>query len=518
MAAEIPVLLVDDDVFVCRVVEDLLGQHGFSVEIAGSAAEAARKIRNGFQGPIVLDRMLPDADGTELLPSLLEICPTNPVVLFTGYGSVDLAINSIQTGAFEFLDKGELMERLVPCVKAAAERFLEQVRVSRHLESGEVRTSFREIITQSREMQAVFRTLRNALNSSVTVLIQGESGTGKELVARAIHDYGLRTEQPFLALNCAGIPENLLEAEIFGYERGAFSGATARKPGKFEVASDGTLLLDEIGEMHPSLQAKLLRVIQSGEYQRLGGVETLHANVRVLSATNRDLEREIELGRFRRDLFYRLAVFTVYLPPLRERKGDVAILAEHFLRQNARRESKPVSRFDRNALLLLESYHFPGNIRELENIISYAVISSRGDTLTIADFPPNFLCAVSEYRKASKSGRSAYFALPEPPVVYLPERDEFSLESSGSIPAEEGAAEPHGSGVVGAKSSPLDASVRRVTGEAGFPSLRSVEMRHIEHAMQRAGGNKAKAARLLGISRVTLYRKLAASLADTEGA
>jgi two-component system response regulator AtoC len=493
MSQETPVLLVDDDIFVVGVVEKILRPHGFSVESAGGGEEAIKRVRDGFRGVVVLDRILPDIDGTELLPAFGVICPGNPVIFLTGHGSVDLAVDSIRDGAFEFLDKSELMDRLLPSVEAAAARFREQEESERLLQRGLVHTSFREIITESREMQAVFRALRNALESNVTVLIQGESGTGKELVARAVHDYGPRSKGPFLALNCAGIPENLLEAEIFGYERGAFTGAQSRKPGKFEAAQEGTLLLDEVGDMHPALQAKLLRLLQSGEFQRLGGVETLYADVRVLSSTNRNLEREIETGDFRRDLYYRLAVFTVYLPPLRERKGDIRVLAEHFLREFAEKESKLVEGIDRNAMLLLESYAFPGNIRELQNILTYAVISSRGKMLTIADFPPNFLRAVSLHRKASKHPLRHNIVLPEPPVVYMPDRAEI-VGRGHEVVAEEEAS--------------VEGSLSRVSPEH-FPSLAELELSHIEKALRLCRGNKSAAARMLGISRVTLYRKLA---------
>ena len=503
------VLLVDDDEFVCQVVVDLLGRNGFPVKVVSSGQEAYAEVQGGFRGVVVLDRVLPDIDGTELLPLLLEMCPTNPVVLLTGHGSLDLALDSIQTGAFEFLDKSELMARLVPCVHAAALRFREFNSASQGADSRKDATRFPEIVTRSREMKAVFRTLLNALDSSVTVLIQGESGTGKELVASAIHENGPRASGPFVALNCAGIPENLLEAEIFGYERGAFTGATSRKPGKFELAQGGTLLLDEIGEMHPTLQAKLLRVIQSGEYQRLGGVETLYADVRVLSSTNRNLEREVELGRFRADLYYRLAVFTVYLPPLRERAGDIAVLSEHFVREYSRLESRNVNTIDKNAMELLGSYNFPGNIRELQNIISYAVISSRNETLTIADFPPNFLRAVRQYRWESGQSHKPVFHMPEPPDVYIPVR------AAGDEEARQVAKRPFSEPALPGKASvgstrDLSASADVFEHAGGFRTLEEVEAAHINKALVRTGGNKAQAARLLGISRVTLYRRLAA--------
>ncbi|MFT7622859.1 MAG: two-component system response regulator AtoC, partial [Myxococcota bacterium] len=307
----------------------------------------------------------------------------------------------------------------------------------------------------------VMRALENAFTSSVPVLIHGESGTGKELAARAIHNQGPRKDFPFVAMNCAGIPEALLEAELFGHERGAFTGAVSRRLGVFEQAQGGTLFLDEIGDLHPSLQAKLLRVLQSKQFKRVGGNSTLTADVRVLAATNRDLEQEVEEGRFRPDLYYRLAVYTVLLPPLRDRAGDVPYLVVYFLTRCADRENKEIVGADPEVLELLELHDYPGNVRELENIISYAVVSARDEVLSIADLPPGFLRAVARKQKLVDADRGT------------------------ATPADED------------------------TGEGPFATLAAHEKKHIANALLRARGNKTRAAHMLGVSRMRLYRKIA---------
>ena len=446
-----------------RVVRKLLSTAGgYVVEEAPDGGSALALLLGGFHGVIVLDVRLPDIEGPELFKRIRDVSPNSPVIFLTGYGSTDLALDTIQDGAFEFIEKDDLLNRLLPTVEHAAASILEPSVPGGPPKDEE--GSFGGIVTQSQAMAAVFRSLRSAIDSNVSVLVHGESGTGKELVARAIHNYSTRRNDPFMAINCAGIPENLLEAELFGYERGAFTGAVSRKIGKFEAARGGTLFLDEIGELHPMLQAKLLRVLQEGELQRLGGNQTIQTDVRIVSATNRDLEQEIAEGGFRADLYYRLAVYVVYIPPLRERPGDVPLLLDFFVRRFAEREERPVRAVDPRVGELLELYDFPGNVRELENIVSYAVVSARGPTITIANLPPAFLRAVSTRKRALQAEAQA------PTPVARP------------------------------------AAVGTESGE--FPTLEQVERRHIERALKTASGNKTAAANLLGISRMTLYRKL----------
>jgi len=287
-------LVIDDDAVVTGLIHRILSTTGCLVESVETGQDAL-KAAKGFEGVIVLDIRLPDIDGPTVFKKLKALAPTCPVIFLTGHGSMDLALDAMQDGAFEFIDKTTLIARL----PAAVEEAFRTINAAGDPGSSQ---GFGHIVTQSREMGVLFRTLRNAIESTVPVLIHGESGTGKELIARAIHEQSASARGPFIAINCAGIPEPLLEAELFGYERGAFTGAVSRRIGKFEAAHGGTLLLDEIGEMHPMLQAKLLRVLQEGELQRLGGNQTIKTECRVVSATNRDLEQEIEDGRFRADL------------------------------------------------------------------------------------------------------------------------------------------------------------------------------------------------------------------------
>jgi two-component system response regulator AtoC len=480
------VLVIDDDPWIRVLVERLLGARGYRVRSVADGTNALAVLREGFAGVVVLDVQLPDIDGTKLLRQIRLVAPEMPVILLTGQASTDLALDSIRDGAFDFVDKVQLAARLPDAVDHA--RTL--------VESAAQSAPFAGIVSRSAAMRGVFRSVQSALPSRVPVLIRGESGTGKELMARALHVNGPRRDGPFIAVNCAGIPDNLLEAELFGYEKGAFTGATARKLGRFDMARRGTLFLDEIGDMPLGLQPKLLRVLQEGEFVRLGGVETLTADVRVVSATHRALEEAVAVGRFREDLYYRLSVYTVNLPPLRDRAGDIPELARHFVRVCAAREGKPVVDLDPRVLELLSSYPFPGNVRELENLLAHAVVAARGTVLGIADLPQPFLRAVALERRrpsAHDEGEGEPLLHLEPTRTPPPEPFE---------PARAPAYEPR----------PPEP---RATGRP-FPTLREVSRLHVMEALRVAGGNKAEAARLLGVSRMTLYRTLSDLEVDPE--
>lgn len=449
------VLLVDDDVAIQDLVSALLEDAGFDVRIAQTGAGALSFYRSGFSGVVVLDLMLPDTNGHELFPKLRRIRNENPVVFLTGHGSTQLALETIREGAFDFVDKRNLAARLVPVVASAFAQWQHN--------ASDVIEGFEHIITRSRAMFAVFRAVSNVVSSELPVLLRGESGTGKELVAQAIHQTSNRSKGQFVGVNCGGIPDNLLEAEMFGYERGAFTGATQRKPGRFDEAQGGTLLLDEIGELPMALQTKLLRVLQEREYRRLGGSQTIRANVRVISSTHRNLEAMVRQGTFREDLYYRLAVFSVSLPPLRERSGDVPVLVRHFTAIASSRERKRITGVDERAMEILASFHYPGNVRQLENIVNYAVVSARTEVISIADLPAELLDEVSEGRM-----------------------------TAGGEPAVEASS----------------AAAALVYTDANFPTLKALEAEHVTRALELAQGNRAKAARLLGVSRMTLYRKI----------
>ena len=445
----VPVLIVDDDPEIRELVGALLDGREYALTMAATGKEALRHCRDGFEGVLILDDMLPDYRGSQLFGELRALTPHSPVIFITGYGTTELAIQTIQGGAFEFIDKSDLMLRLAAAVANAVVAMENDRRASSD--------AFEAIITQSPLMLEMFRALRKAVKSNISVLVRGESGTGKELIARALHMSGPRHSGPFVAVNCAGIPNELLEAEMFGYEKGAFTGAAGRKLGRFDIARGGTLLLDEIGEMPAALQAKLLRVLQEGEYQRLGGTQTLKADVRIVSATNRNLEKEVEEGRFREDLYFRLAVFTVVLPPLRDRAEDIPLLVKHFAQRASDRENKRIDKIDDRLMDVLSSYRFPGNVRELENVLTFAVVASSSPILTISCLPQTFLGAVALTRSQK-----------QPSQIDLPKPD-----SGGP-----------------------------------FPTLADIERIHVQRAMELAKGNKAEAARLLGVSRMTLYRKL----------
>ena len=466
------VLVVDDDLGLCWAIKKLLSPELYDVVVANRAEEALQMVQNGFVGVVVLDLNLPDQPGDWLFEKIQNIRPENPVIFLTGFGTTDLALQLIQKGAFDFIEKSHLKVRLNDAVSNAFELLEEHENAQMMMETGRVELAFSDLVTDSPEMRAIFRILKSVLASNVTVLVEGESGTGKELVARALHKAGVRQGNPFVALNCAGIPETLLEAELFGYERGAFTGAVQRKIGRYELANKGTLFLDEIGELQPNMQAKMLRLLENGEFQRLGGLETLSADVRLVSATHRRLDREILEGRFREDLYYRLAVFKVELPALRERTGDIQVLTKYFLEEQALTENRIFEGIDERAMDLLERYDYPGNVRELRNIISHAVVTSKGPFVTISDLPPDFL------RRMSAGPSSIQNPVPVSHFQHAPPGHQSLRESE----------------------------VTSVTSE--FPTLKEMEKLHVEKALTASDGNKAEAARLLGINRVTLYRKI----------
>ena len=466
------VLVVADDPLVSEVISEILGHHGYQSIVVNSGQDAVDAVRSGFRGPVLLDLWLPDMSGQDVFVKLRQLDESMPVIFLTGHGTTELALESIQTGAFEFLDKADITERLLSTVDAASDHHEATLR------GREVPVDrpdpFGRIIGDSPQMRSVFRSLENALDSRLTVLIRGESGTGKELIARAIHDGGPRRHGPFVTINCASIPETLLESELFGYERGAFTGAAARKQGRFELARGGTLFLDEIGEMHPTLQAKLLRVIQDRQFQRLGGVETISADVRIISATHRNLEEEVAATRFREDLYYRLAVFMVVLPPLRARTGDVPLLVDHLASEVAKREHRDVLDVDRRALEVLCAHRWPGNVRELENVISFAVISSKTPVITIADLPPHFVSAARLGGDAgAQDGEVDSLSQTSDAGIALPQERPAHLRVDGS-----------------------------------FATLAELEAAHIRRVLDHCRGNKTKAARSLGIGRTTMYRKI----------
>ncbi len=388
MPGDATILLVDDDERLCRAAGKVLSAEGYRVVSAGSGREALAALREHAAALAICDLRLPDLDGIALLQQARRLRPDIEVVMISGHGSVEKAVEAMRLGAYDFVEKPIDSAALVKVVGKALERqrlSRDTLRLRRELEQGR---GLDALIGDSPAMQAVRALIRQVAPTDVNVLIQGESGTGKELVADALHRLSARGDGPLVKISCAAIPETLLESDLFGHERGAFTGAAAIKPGRFELADGGTLLLDEIAEMSPALQAKLLRVLQDGRFQRLGGTRELHTDVRLLAATHADIPRAMAEGKFRTDLYYRINTLQIALPALRDRREDIPLLAGHFLRRSAAAMGKPVHAVSPRALGQLTAHRWPGNVRELEHVIQRAVALATGDTVTSVAFAP----------------------------------------------------------------------------------------------------------------------------------
>jgi len=439
MMKKVKILVVDDEAIVRESLSDWLKEAGYQVFMAGSGYEALEIIEKEKPGIMITDLVMPSMDGIELMKKAKAQRPGIEVVIITAYASIPTAITAMKEGAFDYIEKPFCPERVELVVQKLAqhqELVEENFSLRQRLED---QYRFENIIAKSAKMQRVIEVIKVVARSSATVLITGESGTGKELVARAIHAQSHRNNKPFIAVSCAALPESLLESELFGHERGSFTGAYAQKKGKFEFADGGTLFLDEIGEMSANIQVHLLRVLEEKEFTRVGGNEPIKVDVRVISATNKDLKKAVEKQEFREDLYYRLNVVNVELPPLRERKEDVPLLAEHFLGKFASENRKDISAFSPGAMEFLLGYDWPGNVRELENAIERAVILAKGSLITNDDLP-------------QENRSPAYLAAPK-------------------------------------------------------KNLKEVEEEHILNILRKTGGNYSEAARILGISRMTLYNK-----------
>jgi len=383
------ILVVDDEVSQRELLQMVLSEEGYTVETAQSGEEAVEKVHDAFYNIVIMDLKMGGIGGLEALKQIKEVSQVIQVLIVTAYASVDSAVSAMRSGALNYLTKPIDLEELKIMVEKttevsdlAAENESLRAQLSTNLQIG-------EIIGSSSGMIEVFETIRMAAPTDATVLILGESGTGKELVADAIHRNSPRASYPLVKVNCAALPESLLESELFGHEKGSFTGAVARREGRFMLADRGTLFLDEIGEMSLLLQVKLLRVIQERTFERVGGTQTLNVDVRLIVATNKDLDVEVREGRFREDLFYRLNVIPITLPPLRERREDVPVLAEHFLHMISERNRKDIRGFTPAAMDLLVRNKWQGNVRELENVVERAVIMARGEFVQPEDLPSN---------------------------------------------------------------------------------------------------------------------------------
>ncbi|MCZ7602423.1 MAG: sigma-54 dependent transcriptional regulator [Melioribacteraceae bacterium] len=382
------VFIVDDEESILKLLTHWVkSKWGYNVRTFTNGTDALNALSEN-PSLILLDIMLPDINGNEVLKRIKTTNQNLPVIMLSAQGSVEVAIESIRLGAYDYFPKPIDQNRLEPAIKNALTNYELVKRINELEENLQKEYSFDNIISTDNSMQKVFRLVSKVLDNDITVLIQGESGTGKELIARAIHYNGSRKEKPFIVVNCASIPRELLESELFGHEKGAFTGAHQRKIGKFELGNGGTIFLDEIGEMEMSLQAKILRVIQQKEFERVGGTEVIKTDVRILSATNRDLKEAVDNKEFREDLYYRLSSFPIFIPPLRERRGDIIILIDYFVNKFNDKLSKNVKGFSKSALKVLYDYDWPGNIRELENLIERCIILTDQNEIDISILPP----------------------------------------------------------------------------------------------------------------------------------
>ena len=381
------ILVVDDDASHRTMLKAVLSAEGYQVQEADDGDTACREVEKNIFDLVLMDLRMKRMHGDAAQKKIYEISPGTPVVIMTAYGSVRSAVKALKAGAQNYLTKPIDVEELkILVVKTLHHRMLEEENLNLK-ERLDARFDFGDIIGRSPSMRELFETLSLVAPSEATVLIQGESGTGKELVANAIHHNSHRKDRPFVKVNCAALPETLLESELFGHEKGAFTGAAGPKKGRFQLADRGTLFLDEIAEMAPATQAKILRVLQEREFEPVGGTRTVQVDTRVISASNRNLEEEIVAGRFREDLYYRLNVVMIKVPPLRDRSTDIPLLADYFLKHYAEKNHRSLKGFHPRAMDLLLRHAWPGNVRELENVIERAVIMARGDRVAPSHFP-----------------------------------------------------------------------------------------------------------------------------------
>lgn len=448
------VLIVDDEPNAVKVLSAILSKAGYKTTGAESTERAISIIHELDVDTIITDLKMPGRDGIELFEYVKNNFPDIPVIFLTAYGTVESAVNAITCGAFYYFIKPPDYPKL----KSILDRAVEQRNLKKELSYLRSRLSEDNkeirIIGKTPEINKIFDIIEAIKNSESNVLIQGETGTGKELIARALHFKSIRKDKPFVAVNCASIPKELIESELFGYEKGAFTGASSRRTGKFEEAEGGTIFLDEIGELELSLQAKLLRVLQEREIERIGSNKKIKVNFRLVSSTNRDLSKEVREGRFREDLYYRINVVEIKVPPLRDRKEDIPLMVSEFTKEFSLRENKMVI-VPEDVMNILSDYHWPGNIRQLRNTIERAVVISRKERITIADLPDE-LTGIIEARR-------------------------------------------------------LDSGYNRSILKSELRPLRDLELEAVKEALKLCNGNKSKAAKMLGISRKALYKRLSVS-------
>jgi two-component system response regulator HydG len=381
------ILVVDDEASHRKMIEAVLSDEGYEIKQADDGQTAIDAVKKEFYDLVLMDIRMSAVGGIEALKQIKEISPAIPIIIMTAYASVDTAVNALKSGAYDYLTKPLDIDELKILVQKTL-RYHQLEKENIYLkERLNDRFDFSNIIGRSPAMKKLFETTALVAPSEATVLIFGESGTGKELIANAIHQNSPRKERPLITVNCAALPETLLESELFGHEKGSFTGAIARKQGRFQLAHHSSIFLDEVAEMAPATQAKILRVLQEREFEPLGSTQTIKVDTRVIAATNKNLEEEIKKGRFREDLYYRLNVVSLEVPPIRERREDISLLADFFLKRYAEKNKRILKGFTPRAMDLLMRYDWPGNVRELENVVERAVIMARGEMITPAEFP-----------------------------------------------------------------------------------------------------------------------------------
>jgi DNA-binding NtrC family response regulator len=454
MPAKARILVVDDEISIVEVLKALLTREGYSVSTASDGDEALEIIREEKFDLLISDIRMQRMDGITLLRMAREVQEHLAVVMVTAYGTVETAVAAMKNGAFDYVTKPFKIDELILTVQRALS--YEQVLQENETLKENLRTKyhFDNLVGDSESMLKVYAMVEKVARTDSTILVLGESGTGKELVARALHNYSRRKEKPFVAVNCAALPESLLESELFGYVKGAFTGANKFKKGLFESAAGGTLLLDEIGSIPLGMQSKLLRVLEEREVRPVGGTKSTPVDVRIVAATNENLEQSIAKGEFREDLYYRLSVIPIKLPPLRERATDVSLLARHFLKGIREREGRDIG-VDPIVLRILEQYQWPGNVRELENVVNRAATLCEDDRITVEDLPEN--------------------------IQKIAPADDTDGEMN---PAEE------------------------MRGSSLKSFLKAKEQDYIKYVLEQCDGDKEKAAQNLGISLATFYRKI----------
>jgi DNA-binding NtrC family response regulator len=464
------ILIVDDEEIMRESLTDWLKEDGYEVVAVEDGFKGLEVAQSSSWNVILLDLKMPKMDGLEVLKEVKKLKLDIPVIIITAYATVDTAVAAIKEGAYDYIVKPFHPEEVGLIIKKIIERqnlIKENIMLRKELTR---RYEFQDIIGKSPKLQALFELIRTIAPTRSTVLIEGESGTGKELVARAIHETSLRSDSPFIALACGALPETLLESELFGYEKGAFTGAVSQKKGKIELADGGTLFFDEIGDIDLKTQVDLLRFLQEREFRRLGGADVIKVDVRIIAATNQDLKQLVSEGKFRDDLYYRINVFTITIPPLRERREDIPLLVTHFIEKHRIETGKNIERISESALQVLMDYDWPGNVRQLENAIEHAVVITQGNIIQPESLPK---LNISKPRPSWKEHNDKTH------------NGNWINEGLGKSEKEE-----------------------EILKSDTTKSLEEIEKRHIINVLKETNNNISQAAKILGINRGTLYRKM----------